>query len=283
MKLSSVKKYSVLGSQGQRIVLGSMLTLFLLGCGKTDSIPENTEISSAQSSRGGFEQLFKELQAETPNNRTINIVFHGNSVPAGYHRTPEVRPFDSYPFMVFQGLKERFPNAVINCITSAIEGEDSVKGVRRFNRDVLPHRPDLIFIDYGINDSLFKRDAVEKAWREMILSAKEHQIPVILLTPAGAGDPKLEYPIDSVNIRADVIRELARKHDVPLVDVYARWKAVIKAGTPQKELMSAVKHPNRQGHSIIAQEILSVLDEKRKQQAKTSSQPVPNPEAPGGS
>jgi hypothetical protein len=47
-------------------------------------------------------ELFQNLCADWPENRAIYIVFHGHSVPAGYHRAPEVKPFDSYPHMVFQ-------------------------------------------------------------------------------------------------------------------------------------------------------------------------------------
>ena len=41
--------------------------------------------------------LKKELQKEWPNNRTINLVFHGHSVPAGFFKTPEVNILSSYP------------------------------------------------------------------------------------------------------------------------------------------------------------------------------------------
>lgn len=46
--------------------------------------------------------------------RAINLVFHGHSVPAGYHRTPEVKPFDSYPHLLAVRLKERFPHADVS-------------------------------------------------------------------------------------------------------------------------------------------------------------------------
>jgi hypothetical protein len=46
-----------------------------------------------------------ELKKEWPNNRTINLVFHGHSVPAGYFKTPAVNTFDSYPFQVLKILK----------------------------------------------------------------------------------------------------------------------------------------------------------------------------------
>ena len=38
--------------------------------------------------------LHAELVKKWPGNRTVNIVFHGHSVPAGYHVTPDVRPFE---------------------------------------------------------------------------------------------------------------------------------------------------------------------------------------------
>ena len=96
-------------------------------------------------------QLFIDLRKEWPKNRTMNIVWHGHSVPSGYHKTPKVEPFGSYPFMVWQGLNERFPTAVINNINTAIGGENSIAGAARFERDVLPYHPDLLFIDYAIN------------------------------------------------------------------------------------------------------------------------------------
>ena len=41
-----------------------------------------------------------------PKNRTINLVFHGHSVPTGYQKTPEVRTFESYPQL--GEIKKRF-------------------------------------------------------------------------------------------------------------------------------------------------------------------------------
>ena len=93
-----------------------------------------------------------ELQIKWPNNRTINLVFHGHSVPAGYWHNSEVHTLDSYPNLVLAKLKEVYPYAVINVIVTAIGGEYAEKGQTRFASDVLPHKPDVIFIDYALND-----------------------------------------------------------------------------------------------------------------------------------
>lgn len=75
-----------------------------------------------------------ELSKSWPTNRTVNIVCHGHSVPAGYFRTPTVQTFDAYPYLLHRGLAERFPHAVINVIVTGIGGENSGQGAKRFRR-----------------------------------------------------------------------------------------------------------------------------------------------------
>jgi hypothetical protein len=77
------------------------------------------------------------LTREWPSNRTVNIVCHGHSVPAGYFRTPKVDTFNAYPHLVHRGLKEKFPYAVINVIVTGIGGEQSEHGAKRFKHDVI--------------------------------------------------------------------------------------------------------------------------------------------------
>ena len=52
------------------------------------ALGQNTASNSANPSTY-LSDLKKELQIEWPKNRTINIVFHGHSVPAGYFKTQQ--------------------------------------------------------------------------------------------------------------------------------------------------------------------------------------------------
>src|SRR6478736_4606465 len=63
-----------------------------------------------------------ELIKPWPGNRTINIVFHGHSVPAGYWHDHEVHTLESYPNLTLEKLKAKYPYAVINIIVTAIGG-----------------------------------------------------------------------------------------------------------------------------------------------------------------
>lgn len=203
--------------------------------------------------------LNAELRKKWPGNRTINIVFHGHSVPAGYQKTPDVRTFEAYPHLVHEKLKQAFPFAVINVIVTAIGGEDGVSGAARFERDVLPLKPDLLFIDYALNDRRKPVAEVEKAWRSMIGSAGKNGIPVVLLTPTGDATADLSNPTDPLRQRADLIRRLAKEEKVLLADVSAAWLDELAKCTPQAALLSQPNHPNLRGHQIAADAIWRCL------------------------
>ncbi len=199
--------------------------------------------------------LLGELRKPWPGNRTVNLVFHGHSVPAGYHKTPEVKPFDSYPLIALGLIKEAHPHAVVNAIVTAIGGENSVAGAARFKAEVLVLRPDVIFIDYALNDRRLPVDQVEEAWREMAAAAKARGIPVVFVTPTGAEDVRIGAGDEPLELRAALIRRVAADLDVPVADAWAAWKTALAAGTDQKALLSQINHPNRAGHELVAREI----------------------------
>ncbi|MCW1884131.1 SGNH/GDSL hydrolase family protein [Luteolibacter flavescens] len=203
--------------------------------------------------------LRAELAKTWPHNRTIHLVFHGHSVPAGYHRTPEVKPFDSYPLMALGKIQKAHPHAVINSIVTAIGGEDSVKGAARFEKDVLTLRPDIVFIDYALNDRRVPVEDVEKAWRSMARAAKKKGVPVVFLTPTGSRGAQIDSPDEPLEIRAAIIRKVAAEEGVLLADVWAAWKAELKRGVKQDRLLAQANHPNRKGHEIAAKVIADLF------------------------
>jgi lysophospholipase L1-like esterase len=201
-----------------------------------------------------------ELQQKWPGNRTINLVFHGHSVPAGYFKTPVVNTLESYPYKVLQKLKAHYPYAVINVINTAIGGEESSRGEKRFESDILTHKPDVLFIDYALNDRRIGLDSAKIAWESMIQMAQEKDIKIILLTPSP--DQKLDLKVDDTILdeHSNQIRALAEKYKIGLVDSYALFKKEIIAGVDLASLMSQGNHPNEKGHELIAGGIMAYFE-----------------------
>ena len=201
----------------------------------------------------------QELQKIIPENRTINLVFHGHSVPSGYFDTPNVRTLQSYPYLTLQTVKEYYPYAVVNTITTAIGAEGSEPGCARFTGEVLVHRPDVVFIDYALNDRGMSLERARKAWETMIEEALKQHVKVVLMTPTPDLTEDILDPQMPLEKHARQIRELAAKYQIGLVDSYAAFKQLKQNGEDLNTYMSQFNHPNEKGHRVVCDLIFQLL------------------------
>ena len=198
------------------------------------------------------------LNTHWPENRTVNIVCHGHSVPAGYFATPMIDTFNAYPHLLHKALKHRFPFAAINVIVTAIGGENSESGAARFSRDVLCHRPDVVAIDYGLNDRGIGLEKARASWTRMIREAQKQDACVILLTPTVDATQRSSVPPEErqpLQDHAAQIRKLATAHATGLADSLAAFEAYAHT-QDLGDLLSWSNHPNRQGHELVARALL---------------------------
>lgn len=197
-------------------------------------------------------QVRSELRKTWPGNRAINLVFHGHSVPAGYFATPVVNTLQAYPQQVLQGIKQQYPNAVVNVIVTAIGGENSEKGAARFSSTVLIHKPDVLLIDYALNDRAIGLEKARAATEQMIREAQAQQVPVILLTPSPDISTNWKAADNPLRLLRDQIVALAAQYKTGLVNTYD----IFLQQADVKPLMAQSNHPNEKGHRLIAEGIL---------------------------
>lgn len=203
-----------------------------------------------------LDEVLCELSKKWPENRTINIVCHGHSVPAGYFATPFVDTLHAYPHLLLRLIKERFPFACVNVIVTAIGGEDSVSGEKRFEKDVLSHDPDIITIDYALNDRRPGLEKAKKAWESMIEMALHRKKKVILLTPTWDNSYyEQNESWELLKAHANQVRMLSEKYKVGLADSFAAWEKRIEEPSDLSQYLSHVNHPTKKGHEIVADEI----------------------------
>jgi acyl-CoA thioesterase I len=253
--------------------------VFLLALSSSHAIGQQTKSRSDVADRDKYlAPVSKALLKDWPHNRSVNIVCHGHSVPAGYFVTPEVRSLEAYPHLLRVGLAERYPHAVINVIVTAIGGEDSESGAARFRDDVLKHHPDVVTLDYGLNDRNIGLARARKSWRRMIEEAQAQNVKVILLTPTVDLKARLDDPDDPLYQHAEQIRNLARQYQTGLVDSLAAFQNFADSGGKLADLMSQSNHPNAAGHKLVAEQLLEWFpqDETTPQQQRDSGKPAVN-------
>ena len=204
-----------------------------------------------------LESIKQELLIQWPKNRTINLVFHGHSVPSGYFKTPDVRPLQSYHHLLLKELNQVYPYAVINTILTCIGGENAAQGAKRFKRDVLNHKPDVLFIDYALNDRRIGLEASRQSWEFMIKAALKKNIKVILLTATPDQKVDLADAKTDLQLLCNQVKELSAEFKVGLVDSYASFQKIHSDGGKLADYMSQVNHPNEKGHQLVVDEIMN--------------------------
>lgn len=183
-----------------------------------------------------------------------------------------------------QRLATLFPQ--VRMVNAGVPGDTTERARARFERDVLAHRPNLVIIQLGANDSAIdvwknatkprvSPERYEENLRHFIAELRQRNCQVILMTAgmfrwtdklrAMYGKPP--YQPDQpdgfcVTLRpyADIVRRLAAKEKLPLVDILAAHEQYdAKPGQSADALFLDGMHPNDEGHALVAQLLAPVV------------------------
>ena len=89
--------------------------------------------------RGGLPNFYRKLH----DGKDVRIAYFGGSITA--QNGWRVQSLDYF--------RKLFQNAEISQINAAIGGTGSDLGVFRLDADVLAHKPDLVFVEFAVNDA----------------------------------------------------------------------------------------------------------------------------------
>ena len=91
-------------------------------------------------------------------------------------------------------IKERFvleyPDTQITCVNAGVGGTNSALGLFRLERDLLSQNPDIVFIEFAVNDYSLETTGIYM--ENMIRYVKKRNLPVVLIHTAN-GDILREY------------------------------------------------------------------------------------------
>jgi hypothetical protein len=131
------------------VVLASIIAPRL--CGKPDFTPrEAVELTS----RGGLPNFFDKLEKGGP----VTIAYLGGSITAQQGWRVQSRAW----------LQRKYPQAKITEIHAAIGGTGSDLGVFRVEADALAGKPDLLFVEFAVNDAGAQSEQIRKAMEGIV-------------------------------------------------------------------------------------------------------------------
>lgn len=238
------------------VVVG-VLSLIVNGCTSMN----NKNNDALYSYLSAFEQKMKAGEH-------LNVAFLGGSITWGACASDQGKT--SYRALVSKYLKKTYPEAHLKFWDAAIGGTPSKLGVFRMDRDVLPYKPDLTFIEFAVNDNEIPEslETMEGIIRKLKNSNPEMVVFIIILGAGRKGKYGTSKHLEHI--------KLANYYGLPYADVCGPVKKAIKAGEINTDLILADGcHPNDAGYKIYADIIIENLKKAFLAKGKATIYPKP--------
>lgn len=261
------------------LVLFSSLSPFFSAQGKTQqsvSVTTQTRVVSdtpaAQRPARNVGIFFNKLRA----GKAVTVAYLGGSITAGVGASDAAKT--SYRALVTNWLRQNYKDAQINELNAGVAGTGLLYGAMRVRRDVIAYKPDLVFVEFALNDAndaLEPEDGVKRALegmlRQLLIVPQPPQIVFVYATNAkrAARVEWLEalaghYQIPAVNLQSSVWQQL----EANKFKAASFWPAALsKDGSI----------PSDEGHKFYASQITTFLEEQAKQPPSPLPKVLPSP------
>ncbi|MGE9291297.1 MAG: SGNH/GDSL hydrolase family protein [Puniceicoccales bacterium] len=187
-----------------------------------------TITTSAPSVRSFHEKALKQ--------EPVSVVFFGGSLTWGANSSDPLKT--SYRGRMMQWLREMYPNTPITFHDAAIGGTGSELGLFRLERDVLAYNPDLVFLDFTVNDSdkLMENAEQMASYEQLVQEMVSRDIPVIQVLMMFKWHGTQEDINKPATERHAAHTELGEAYGVPVVDVVPYVRTKVQGGVPIEEI-----------------------------------------------
>lgn len=214
---------------------------------------------------GNTERILKAIH-KARCGKAVSLVYLGGSITEGALAEP--RETNCFAFLSAQIFRQQFMSnpALLQYHNAGISGTPSLLGITRCEQDVLQHSPDIVFVEFAVNDSdeMKNKLAYESLIRKL-LSSKTHPAVVLIFTRMEKGytaQPHMQligqhYQLGMISVGNAINPELENNH--------MQWS----------DYSSDYAHPTTEGHQFIAEMITHYCNTA----LRTKAEPYIVPEA----
>jgi lysophospholipase L1-like esterase len=188
---------------------------------------------------------------------TLGVI--GGSITVGAMASA---PDRSYAASVLAWWRASFPHSETRLVNAGIGGTGSLYGAFRVQRDLLEAEPDVVIVEFAVNDAWVDGAAYEGLLRQIL--ARPNAPAVVLLFMMfqnGGGDQKMQS-------------EVGAHYNLPMVSVRDALMPEFSAGRIRwQDYFFDNVHPNDAGHAFTARCVTALLE-------KTGTEATPQGQDP---
>ena len=244
-----------------------------------EELPQSVEAVECRP-RGGLPNFFAKAKA----GGDVRVAYLGGSITAA----------PGWRVQSLAWLKERFPQASFHEINAAIGGTGSNLGAFRVGQDVIAHRPDLVFVEFAVNDGGAAADQIKATMEGIVrqirradpatdicfvFTLSEGMVPDLCAglfqRSASAMEAVAEqYRIPTVHFGVEVARRLA---DGTLVFKGAKPEGFDPAAQPMLFSNDGVHPLVETGHRLYTEVLVRSLEQLEQAGGDAGSRELPAP------
>lgn len=190
-------------------------------------------------------RLFKKLEE----GRDVTICFLGGSITQG---SLSSKPTTCYAYKVYEWFKARFDKADIKYVNAGVGGTTSVFGAARVDRDVLSYGPDLVVVEFSVNDECneYFMESYEGLIRKLLYSKSE---PAVICL--------YNFYYENGKTAQRLHSRVARHYGIPAASMQgAIYQDILSGKIEDIALLSPDGlHPNDEGHDLVSRVVINLV------------------------
>ncbi len=209
----------------------------------------------------GLKNIFTKLS----NGEEVNICYFGGSVTSGYGQEGSG---NCWRELTGKWFKENYPNATVNNIDVACGDTGSWFGLLRLENDVLSVEPDLVFIEFAINDYYYQVSYEQAARQfETIVRTIKKKYPncdIVNILTTDQGNINALLTSDKLHVQAQAHDDIAKAYGIPTVRVgHALVDYIDAEGAFWSDYVKDIVHPLNAGYKVYYNAIKAYLESQK--------------------
>ncbi|BCN28822.1 SGNH/GDSL hydrolase family protein [Anaeromicropila herbilytica] len=157
----------------------------------------------------------------------------------------------SYAEIFFKWWSDTFPNTKFKFVNAGIGATDSYLGVHRVKKDVLDYHPDLVVVEFSVNDAdnFTYKNTYDNLVRRILLSENSPAVMLLFMGQTNGASAQNTHSLVGFN------------YSLPMVSYKNVIENMMKEGRySAKQLSGDITHPSALGHAIAGEMLWKYLN-----------------------
>lgn len=205
-----------------------------------------------------LEYLKRKIEKTEP----VTVVYLGGSITEGCGAS---HPGMRWASRIQEWMEQTFPQCQWSSYNAGIGGTNSEFGVFRLERDVLSKNPDLVFVEFAVNDYKTESDQCVNAMEEIVRRIMEQQPDAEIIFVITSTYCMYEECYQKGGRPESVMLHdrIARRYQIPSIHVGERlFERILEEKVDVSDYLPDFVHPNDRGYACYYETIRNFLDQE---------------------